>query len=119
MIKHIFRGLSVFALFALHHSAFAACEYPAKVDVPNGATATEAEMIAGQKEVKRFMAEMDLYLTCLDAEVKGAKVEGEDPAITAQRDEIAVKRHNAAVDNLDGVAADFNAQVRAFKDRDK
>ena len=29
-----------------------ACDYPQRVDVPNGATATKDDMIAGQKGVK-------------------------------------------------------------------
>ena len=86
--------------------------------MPDGTSATEAEMIAGQKAVKKFMADMDIYLECLDTEKNEAAVEGEDAEITAQREAITVKRHNAGVDELERMAAAFNEQVRAYKNRD-
>ncbi|MEO1202755.1 MAG: hypothetical protein AAFX10_08615 [Pseudomonadota bacterium] len=106
------------ALLATAGAAAAACEYPDRADLPNGATATEEEMIAGQRSIKKFMADMDAYLACIEKETEGADVEGEDPEIAAQRQAIAVKRHNAAVDELEQVAAAFNEQVRAFKARE-
>ena len=110
-----------FAAFAisglLAAQAQAACEYPERAEVPDGNTATEEQMIAGQKEIKRFMGEMDVYLACIEKENADAVVEGEDEEIKAQRDAIAVKRHNAAVDEMERLAAAFNEQVRAFKGR--
>ncbi|MEM7278948.1 MAG: hypothetical protein AAF385_12555 [Pseudomonadota bacterium] len=116
MNKQIISGLVASALLGIGNVA-AACDYPEKADIPNGATATEAEMIAGQKTVKRFMAQMDDYLACIDAENAEAAVEGEAEEITAQREAFAVKKHNAAVDDLERVAAEFNEQVRAFKNK--
>src|SRR5210317_1551871 len=45
-----------------------ACDYPQRIDVPNGATATKDEMIAGQKGVKTYMASMEEYLACIEAD---------------------------------------------------
>ena len=45
-----------------------ACDYPQRVDVPNGATATKDDMIAGQKGVKTYIAAMEEYLSCIEAD---------------------------------------------------
>lgn len=99
-------------------TAFAKCDYPEKSSVPNGATASEQEMIEGQRGVKKFMAEMDEYLACLDEESKAETDAEEDPKAAQQKASIAAKKHNAAVDDLEQFAASFNEQVRAFKDRE-
>lgn len=99
--------------------AAAACDYPKKADLPDGRNASEQEMLDGQRAVKAYMASMDEYLACLDAENKAAMVEGEDPSITAKREGITAQRHNAAVDEMTQYAEAFNEQVRAFKDRDE
>ena len=35
-------------------SAQAACDYPRKIDLPNGNDATKDEMMAGQKAIKQY-----------------------------------------------------------------
>lgn len=74
-------------------------------------------MIAGQKAVKQYMADMESYLACLTEENVAAAVEDEDPEVAAQRDELHTKRHNAAVEEMELLAARFNEQVRAYKGR--
>ena len=37
-----------------------ACDYPAKVDIPSGTTATKEEMVAAYQGVKEFVANIDL-----------------------------------------------------------
>lgn len=98
-------------------NALAACNYPQKIDLPNGAQATQEEMIAGQKAVKQYMADMNEFLDCLEAETKGEAVDGEAVEVTAEREQILSKRHNAAVDEMETVAASFNEAVRAYKAR--
>ncbi len=109
--------MAAIALCAFAFTAEAACEYPASIKVPDGGKATKDEMIAGQQAVKQYMADMDAYLACLDKENAVAAAEGEDPEIAAQREALHVKRHNAAVEAMEGVAARFNEQVRAYKAR--
>jgi len=90
----------------------AACPYPDDVSIPDGSTATESEMLDGQKMVKAYMAEMDEYLECLDEESTAlGENETEDQAA------MHVKRHNAAVDAMEKVAASFNEQIRSYKAR--
>jgi hypothetical protein len=49
-------------------SAFAACEYPDEIAVPDGSQASMDEMLAAQQSVKSYMANMEDYLKCLDDE---------------------------------------------------
>lgn len=112
---------AVFAAAAslfLSATAFANCQYPEKSTVPNGATATEKEMIEGQRGVKKFMADMDVYLACLDEQSKAEASAEEDPKAAQQKASIAAKKHNAAIDDMEQLAAAFNEQVRAFKTRE-
>lgn len=92
-------------------AAQAACNYPTEVPVPDGKAATEAEMNAAGQSVKQYMADMEAYLTCLDAEQAALPPEQQ----TEESKGLAVKRHNAAVEAMEGMAARFNEQVRAYK----
>lgn len=94
-----------------------ACDYPERTSIPNGSTATKEEMIAGQRGVKKFMADMEAYLSCIEEEDKDnrAGIEEPDPIVEAQRDEMLMKKHNAAVEDMEKVAAAFNEEVRAYK----
>ena len=113
-IKAIFTtAVFFFAPFAL------ACDYPERVSIPNGSTATKEEMVAGQKGVKKFMADMETYLACIDEGDKQnrAGIEDPDAIVEAQRDEMLVKKHNAAVEDMEKIAAQFNDEVRSYKGR--
>jgi hypothetical protein len=101
--------------FAVSNPAAAACDYPADVSVPDGTKATEAEMNAAAAVVKKYIADMDAYMACLDAEQAALPVEQQTPEAKA----LHVKRHNAAVDAEDAIAARFNDQVKAFKAANK
>ena len=115
--------LSGLLLIGLLSTAFAhaECIYPkAPSSIPDGATATEQEMITGMKEVKEYNAQVTAYLNCLDMEMQARlDAAGADaPADqVAQIKAIQAKRHNAAVDELEAHAARFNEQVKAFKAR--
>jgi hypothetical protein len=53
-------AISAIAFFFTAHAALA-CEYPAKVSVADGSTATKEEMIASQTAVKKYVADMESY----------------------------------------------------------
>ena len=94
----------------------AACDYPTRAEIPNGSTASKDEMIAGQRSVKEYMAAMDEYLTCIDKEEKDtvATMELTEEDKSA-REVLFNKKYNAAVEDMELVAARFNEQVRAYK----
>ncbi|MFQ6004590.1 MAG: hypothetical protein ACE5OQ_03725 [Woeseia sp.] len=117
MIKSISAACILAVTFFI--PAALACDYPKRVEIPNGKTATKEEMVAGQKGVKKFMADMEEYLACIEEEDKEmrAGIEQPDPIVEAQRDEMLVKKHNAAVDHMEKIAAQFNEEVRSYKGR--
>lgn len=95
-----------------------ACDYPHRASIVDGATATKDEMIASQRSVKEYMAAMDDYLTCLEAEEADAvaNLDSPEPAELQQRENILAKKYNAAVEEMEIIAAGFNEQVRAYKE---
>ena len=98
-----------------------ACDYPQRIDVPDGATATKEDMIAGQKGVKTYMASMEEYLACIESdEAQSVLGMGDvDADAKRQREDLFNKKYNAAVEEMNLVAEEFNMQVRAYKDRNR
>jgi len=98
-----------------------ACDYPQRIDVPNGTTATKDDMIAGQKGVKTYMASMEEYLACIEADEAQAvlALNNVNEDTKRQREDLFNKKYNAAVEEMNLVAEEFNVQVRAYKDRNR
>ena len=118
-MKILIRLICSFALLLGVHNAFA-CDYPTKASVANGSTATKEDMIESQKSVKKFVGAMEAYLECIVGEEKAARSAlGElQPEDEQQREEMLSKKYNAAVDDMEKVAARFNAEVQAYKGKD-
>lgn len=110
--------LTLLLLAVASGPAWAACDYPSQPAMPDGTNASKDEMIAGQKAVKVYMASMDEYLACIEDEAVASRSEDEAPEITQQRDALLNKRYNAAVAEMEEVAARFNEQVRAYKEQE-
>jgi hypothetical protein len=98
-----------------------ACDYPSRVSIPVGATATKEEMLVGQKAVKEFVASMETYLDCILAEEKQARSEMDDiePEDEQLREDMLNKKYNAAVDDMERIAANFNTAVQDYRSRDE
>lgn len=96
-----------------------ACEYPAQVEIPNGESATREQMIESQRAVKAYVATMEEYLDCLVEEEQAARAEMEELSAEDEqlREDMLNKKYNAAVDEMEKVAAQFNAEVQAYKGR--
>ena len=78
-------------------AAFADCVAPQEPgNIPNAATATDADMLAAQHAVKQYLAAMEQHLKCL----------GESGS-----------NYNASIEQMESVAARFNSTVRAFKSK--
>ena len=86
------------------------CDAPATPGLPDATTATEAEMVAAQGQVRAFVALGETYLACL------AKIIDDDERAADERN-AAVSEHNRMVAELEQVAAAFNQRIRAFKAR--
>lgn len=103
---------SLIAIAAFKASAaFAACEMPALVaSIPDGATATEEELLAVQVEIQAYVTAMDRYIACQNEEMAGSR----DNA-TADYLYLMSTRIESARKEVDKVASDFNEQVNAFR----
>jgi len=88
-----------------------ACEYPPLIAIPAGEDATMEELLTAQADVRTYMAAMETYLTCVNDELAAA---GDDAP--AEYKAIMFSRHNAAVEEMEAVAADFNTEVQAYKE---
>ncbi len=112
--------LAVSAALVSMASGALACDYPKRAAVPDGATASKEQMIAGQKGVKDYMALMESYLSCIEAEEAAAVLElgNLDEKAKRQRADMFNKKYNAAVEEMNLVAEEFNLQVRAYRQRD-
>ena len=117
-MNKIFKA-AIFALLVFGSSLAVACDYPHRADVPDGSTATKEEMIAGQRGVKAYMSAMEVYLSCIEAaEQETVAATGDiDEEAKQQRIEMYNKKYNAAVDEMNLIAEEFNIQVRAYKER--
>lgn len=89
-------------------TAHADCVYPkAPAALPNGATATEPEMIAAMQAFKAYDAEVKAFGTCLE----------QDKAASMHVKTMQSKKLSAAMQELQAKASEFNQQVRVFKAR--
>ncbi len=106
---------SISVLFGVQSAL--ACDYPERVAVPNGTTATKEDMLEGQRGVKRFVAEIEVYLECIveEEKISRAAIEEISAEDEQQRDDMLNKKYNAAVDEMERLAAQFNVEVQAYR----
>jgi hypothetical protein len=110
-------GMLAIASVALTFSfaAQADCAFPkAPAAIPDGKTASEAEMLAAMNAFKAYNEAVAAFGACLDEETK-SKAAG--TAQLMQLKSMQAKKHNAAVAELQDKAKAFNEQVRIFKAR--
>lgn len=88
----LIRNICIFT-FVLCSPAVLACSPPAPPGIPDPSTAVLAEMVKAQKDVKKFIADAEVYLEC-------------------EKDTGA---YNAMVDTMKATGDNFNQAIRAFK----
>jgi len=99
-----------------------ACDYPAPPkNLPEGASATKEEMLAGVKMVAVYQEKMTEYLTCIEADqiVATQALADDDEDGKKQLKTMSNKKYNAAVDEQTRTVELFNAEIRAYKARPK
>jgi hypothetical protein len=106
-------------------TAYADCSYPPPPDhLPDGNTATLQEMVAAQKAVKEYDKAINAYVACIQLERNDAVAKvatpGEKPTAEQKKamddmERVEVQKHNAAIDQLQGIADRFNEQVKVYK----
>jgi len=96
-------------------AAHADCAFPkAPATIPDGKTASEAEMVAAMSAFKAYNEEVQAFGACLEGETK---MKAAGTAQLMQLKTMQTKKLNAAVEELQAKAKLFNEQVRAFKAR--
>ena len=96
-----------------------ACDYPRRPDLPVGSKASKDEMLEGQRSVRDYMANMEEYLSCIDAQEKEilASLGELTDEEKVNREAALNKKYNAAVQEMELLAARFNEQVRSYKEQ--
>lgn len=84
--------------------AWAACEIGDTPTLPEGNTATAADMAEAAKMVKAYIAATEEYQACLTAEGK-------------LRGRVDADSYNKSTERMEKLAADFNKRLKAFKSR--
>jgi hypothetical protein len=105
-------------------ASYAACTYPkAPSSIPDGKTAGLDEMKTAQAAVKQFMADMDVYLKCVDDEnpppPAGAKLTDDQKKALDAAERVRVQKHNAAVADMESIAERFNTQRKIYVEAHK
>src|SRR6516162_1327121 len=115
------KALLAMVLAATVAPVFADCPYPqAPSKIPDGATATLEEMVAGQKAVGAYQKAINDYTACIDKELEDSLAKGGDKLKPEQKTDmqrVEAQKHNAAVDQLQAIADRFNEQVKVYKAR--
>lgn len=102
-----------------------ACDYPASIEIPNGATATKDEMVAGVNAFKEWQQALADYRECIKAETNdaiaalaesGASAEEQEQSKLALEKQLTQK-HDASVDEEMTRAEDMNSQIKLFKSK--
>ena len=89
-------------------AAYANCRLPpAPSKIPDGATASQQQMVTAMQTVQEYNHDVETYLQCLKFEVRQNQMSPDDQ----------VSLHNAAVDQLKQIASQFNQQVQIFKSK--
>ena len=102
-------------IWSLGYAQFALsdCLYPKmKMDIPNGSTATMEEMVAAQNNFNGYNADMNAYLECLDDELSKISEDFEGYADIKSHSD---SKYNAAVEQLQEAAEEWNQAVRGYK----
>lgn len=96
----------------------ATCIEPAPVAAIKGETATAQELRAARDQVAAFMAQSEIYQTCIASDLD-AKRKAAGPAMPfdPQLQQVALAKIAANQAAKDQIAKDFNSQIATYKQR--
>ena len=122
-MKNLFKIFCLISVF-FSFSAYGACEYPRKAEIPNGTTSTSDEFMAGYQAVRQWIKDINEYRDCVDKETDTMiqvlkDSEQHTPEAEATIIEHQDKKYNAAVEDEQKVAELLNIEVRAYKAKEQ
>lgn len=106
--------LSIFALLLSNQAMAVDCLGPKTPSIADGSSATKDELIASQKDLKAYQANLAVYRECLQAKSDAVNELAEDA--DAQKAAL-VNLYNQSVDEETVAAEQFNAAIRAYKSK--
>jgi len=97
-------------------AAVADCARDKPPAIPDGAKATEAEMVSAQTAIKAYMGGNEAYRKCLDAEAAAeAKGRKDKPSKEeVEKDQARTAAYNASIDEEEATVNAFNAARKAY-----
>ena len=98
----------------LSSNVLAQCNAPAAPIIPDGNVASEDELVAAQRGYKAFEKKFFDYRDCLTAKEQAINPEAAD---LEEQKAVISAADNAAFDELNRVANEFNSAVKAFKNK--
>jgi hypothetical protein len=117
-MKNVLLSLATLTALTLSMAAGAECVYPrTTTEIPDGSTATQQEIVTAMQAVKKYNEDINAYLSCLEMESESAiaALPEAKPEQIKQIKAIQTAKHNAAVDELEKYATQFNTQLKAYK----
>lgn len=96
-----------------------ACEKPATISVPDGETASEAEMLADGDAYSAYMASMWQYQACLEGEADKEHMQDgpRSKSATNARENSYTARHDAASSEMTRITEALQRAVDAYEVR--
>jgi hypothetical protein len=95
------------------------CTAPQMPTLPDGATASLEQMLAGQKAVKAYQAANSQFRTCLEPKVSAAETESvadtDNDKIQATLNKLN-EDYNSSVSKEEALAESFNTALREYKE---
>ncbi len=97
------------------------CVNPDAPSIPDGASSTMEQMIAGQKAVKSFQASNIEYMSCLEGRINEAEAnfakatDGAEKEANQKLSSDTADAYNQAVSAEESVAGAFNSAIREYK----
>jgi hypothetical protein len=92
------------------------CEQPNAPQLPDGASSSMEQMLAGQKSVKAFQTANLEYMACLEPQLTAAQAAAKEGAEEARATHKQIEEaYNAAVSMEEEVAGQFNTEIREYK----
>jgi hypothetical protein len=116
-----FSKIFVASVFIFSASLAIACDYPERPAIPDGATASKDELLAAKDAIQAYMANVDIYLQCIETEETAAVAELDNPSPEElqRRDDILNKKFDAANEEKVLLGEQFNQQIRAYNAKAK
>jgi hypothetical protein len=105
--------------FLVFGSRAYACDFPSPVSIPDGKTATKAEMTAAGRAMLQYFRQYETYVTCVESETSAQRKLADDTDIFTNRfrEELAASRINDASAAVEKLAERFNEATAEFEAR--